>query len=80
MTGIVQDLSANLKDIPMTTYREVKELLNDPSWKYIHRSPNSSESGEIQVEIDIGIDSPEPYATDVLTIVGTNDVTKLLVV
>ncbi len=67
---IIELIYKNLEDIPMTTYREIKELLINPSWKYLHKNPYHKEGGEIQVEINIASVSPQPSIKDVCTLAG----------
>ena len=40
MAAVLHGTSEVMKDMPHPSYLSVKELIVDPSWKYLHECPN----------------------------------------
>jgi len=70
MVDVIKELSNLLKDLPMSSYFKVKELLIDPSWKYLRNSPDSDGSVEVQVEINVSPLLTIPTETETCKIAG----------
>ena len=78
MVDAIKELSGLLKNLPMSTYFKVKELLIDTSWKYLHNSLDEGTT-EIQVEINVAPSFAAPTATETRKIAGKNGMsTRLL--
>ena len=69
MADAILELSKTLKDLPMSTYLEVKKLLLDPLWKYLHKCP-AGEPPQVQVEIDIAMAFVPPSQADIRRMTG----------